>query len=304
MIYNICAVIVTFNRLQLLKRVYLSVVNQSHKVSKILVVNNGGDSDETANWLADEALNNPTLHYINQKNFGSGGGQEAGMRWAVEKQYNYVWCMDDDGYPEIDCLERLVNQAKHEIVLGSVIRGIEDMSELAFDTYLTVNNKVQVFNRYNELTTALSGKSYFDGFACFFNSVLFSRELLLKVGLPKKELFIWGDENEFFARINKEGFIIRTIVDSIFYHPKDRMPLKKTPFGTVYYAKDDWKSYCFFRNKCFIMKKYNIKGLFIFLFSNLVYRFFNSANYDLSLMFLLKACTDGLSNNFKRKIPF
>lgn len=62
---RIIAVVVTFNRLQLLQRVILSLQKQSVTINKIIVVNNGS-TDGTKEWLDGQS----ELHVIHQENVG------------------------------------------------------------------------------------------------------------------------------------------------------------------------------------------------------------------------------------------
>ena len=71
------AVVVTYNRLTLLKECITALRNQTHKPDAILVVNNGS-TDDTGKWL----LSQNDLLTITQGNTGSGGGFETGHSGA------------------------------------------------------------------------------------------------------------------------------------------------------------------------------------------------------------------------------
>jgi rhamnopyranosyl-N-acetylglucosaminyl-diphospho-decaprenol beta-1,3/1,4-galactofuranosyltransferase len=76
---NIIAVVVTYNRLELLKKVLESLRSQTLKPFKIIVVNNGS-TDGTLEWLG----NQDDLEIITQDNIGSSGGQFTGIKAAFE----------------------------------------------------------------------------------------------------------------------------------------------------------------------------------------------------------------------------
>ena len=65
---KITAVVVTFNRLELLKKGIESLRKQA-RLSNIIVVNNGS-TDGTDKWLATQT----DLRVINQENVGGSGG--------------------------------------------------------------------------------------------------------------------------------------------------------------------------------------------------------------------------------------
>lgn len=79
--YKIAAVVVTFNRLELLKKCVESLRNQTHKLDEILIINNSS-TDGTLDWLNQQN----DLTVISQENSGSAGGQFTGIKTAYEKR--------------------------------------------------------------------------------------------------------------------------------------------------------------------------------------------------------------------------
>ena len=100
---KIFAVVVTYNRLALLKKVIDLLKRQTRQLDSIVIVNNGS-TDGTKEWLEQEK--NITL--INQSNSGGAGGFETGVKYAYENEADWIWMMDDDVFPNIDCLEKLL----------------------------------------------------------------------------------------------------------------------------------------------------------------------------------------------------
>ena len=99
---NIAAVVITYNRLDLLKEVLESVGRQTLKPAKIIVINNGS-TDGTKEWLASQS----DLHVIVQENTGSSGGQYTGIKTAYDLGFDWIWTMDDDVIHTPHCLEKL-----------------------------------------------------------------------------------------------------------------------------------------------------------------------------------------------------
>ena len=52
-----------------------------------------------------------------------------------------------------------------------------------------------------------------------FNGVLVTRELVERIGLPREEFFIWGDDVEYLWRARKAGARTATVVAARFLHP-------------------------------------------------------------------------------------
>ena len=102
---NVVAVVVTYNRLKLLKR-NIACLRQNVPVSSIVVVNNGS-TDGTAEWLKTQ----DDLVVLEQENVGGAGGFYTGIEHAYRMGAEWVWCMDDDVFPRADCLEKLLAES-------------------------------------------------------------------------------------------------------------------------------------------------------------------------------------------------
>lgn len=100
---KITAVIVTYNRLGLLKTCLKSVQEQSRKPDEIIVINNGS-TDNTQEWLSAQNVTTYT-----KENNGGAGGFSYGIKTAYNNGTDWIWLMDDDVIPENDALQQLVN---------------------------------------------------------------------------------------------------------------------------------------------------------------------------------------------------
>ena len=98
---KITAVVVTFNRLELLKQ-GIECLRKQQKLTGIIVVNNGS-TDGTREWLNAQ----PGLLVVHQDNVGGSGGFYTGIERAYSEGADWIWCMDDDVFPRPDCLDRL-----------------------------------------------------------------------------------------------------------------------------------------------------------------------------------------------------
>ena len=269
---KIAAVVVTYNRLNLLKECINAIRNQTHKVDEIIVVNNSS-TDGTLEWLSQQN----DLTVIIQENSGSAGGQYTGIKTAYGKGYDWIWCMDDDGRPSNNCLEILIQNMDNlnDIVMAPLVISSENSERLAFNIPWKGKNNLELeISTILELQKHIYG-NYFKGWASFFNGVLIPHSVIAKIGLPKRDMFIWGDEVEYFLRIKKNNIEIITFTKAIYFHPINRLKFKEKLFGVnIYPANKDWRSYFYFRNSVYIAKKYGkmfglkftIVHIFYFLF--------------------------------------
>lgn len=208
--YKIAAVVVTYNRLELLKECVSALKKQTRKLDEIIVVNNSS-TDGTLEWLNGQN----ELTVINQTNSGSSGGQHTGIKTAHEKGNDWIWCMDDDSEPVINTLSemcRFLN--KGEFVLSPQIvdehnqilyehRGYFNFSRLIKGD-LQLPAKMEDYNR-----------EYFRVDFASFVGILINRVVIDKVGLPHKEFFIYHDDIEYCLRIrniSKIGVVPSSII--------------------------------------------------------------------------------------------
>src|SRR5260221_2165012 len=105
---SVAAVVVTYNRKELLARCLEAIRAQSRPCERVFIVDNAS-TDGTPEYLAAAALMGDSIQYIRlPANSGSAGGFHEGMRRAYESGYDWLWLMDDDGCPAPDRLEDLL----------------------------------------------------------------------------------------------------------------------------------------------------------------------------------------------------
>lgn len=242
---KIVAVVVTYNRLELLKR-NIRCLQQNKPLSDIVVVNNGS-TDGTTEWLADE----PSLHVINQANVGGSGGFYTGITEACKLNADWIWCMDDDVFPRPDCLENLLQYASRKDV------GILAPRRLMEGKIYT--NDFQGLNLTNPFVSLYTGKlskmqvnAPITICGTAFEGPFIRREVVDRIGLPNKELFIFCDDTDYCIRTVQAGY-------KIMYIPEALMDKEKF-FSTDSWAernkKKKWKRFYQVRNSAYLNHHY------------------------------------------------
>lgn len=188
-------VVVTFNRLQLLKEVIASLRDQTYSNYKIIVVNNGS-TDGTATWLSSQT----DIYTITQENVGGAGGFFSGIKYVSEHGFDYCWVMDDDVVCQPMALKELIDAFRVKPDIGFVcskVVGIDGcpMNVPSIDIRPTSNGYPDYFEFIAQQMLKVSMAT--------FVSVLFATKVVRELGLPYKEFFIWGDDSEYTSRISK-----------------------------------------------------------------------------------------------------
>lgn len=141
-----------------------------------------------------------------------------------------------------------------------------------------------------------------NGIVLPFNGTLISKSVVEKIGLPKKEYFIWGDEVDYTERARKAQASIFTVKSALFYHPKARNVGNPMFFGKLRFndPDSDLKLYCYCRNNFVNQKKY--KGtLRAFLFVGKATWYYSFTRPSLrKLKVSLEAFADGLIGDFSK----
>ena len=191
------AVVVTFNRLEMLKQCLEHLEKQTLPCD-VLVVNNAS-TDGTGAWLETCLPEHPRVLACSlSENTGGAGGFNCGMRWAAEAGYDYVWIMDDDCLPEPDALEQLLEADR--ALAGDY--GWLSSKCLWTDGELCPMN-LQRVSPYRDAEIDANAKGLFPAQMASFVSLFLRRETILKYGLPIKEFFIWSDDWEYTRRISR-----------------------------------------------------------------------------------------------------
>jgi len=266
---KIAAVVVTYNRLNLLKECIDAIRNQTRKPDDILVINNSS-TDGTEEWLKSQ----PDLTTITQENLGGAGGFYTGIKTTYERGYDWIWCMDDDGKPEQNCLKMLLenitdnNTVLHPLVLA------EDGETFSFGCWI---EEKKLIKKYSDFLKQFPKETKtINSLGTPFNGTLLNKNIISKSGFPNPKYFIWGDESEYIHRIKNHGFKFATVCPAIFYHPHNPLIYSQLDFE----IKDWWKLYYHFRNlrEIFILNNGKLKG-------NLKY---NKVIFNNILMLMLK----------------
>lgn len=244
---RVAAVVVTYNRLALLRRCLAALAAQTAPPAAIWVIDNAS-TDGTGQFV--QALDLPGLVYRNTgRNLGGAGGFAYGVREAALAGYDALWLMDDDTIPEPAALEALLNAD----------RALAGRYGWLSSRALAPDGTDQPMNRQRKTPyTDLDG---YDGeripaVMASFVSLLVPAEVVRTCGLPIAEFFIWSDDWEYTRRISREM--------PCYVVPGSRVLHAMQNPGVVNIAADDpsrWDRYrYFYRNDVVLYRREGLRG--------------------------------------------
>lgn len=251
------AVVVTYNRIELLKQCIAHLQNQTVPVD-IIVIDNAS-TDGTADLFA---VPDDNLFYFNTgSNLGGAGGFNYGMRKAVEMGYKFVWVMDDDTLPSDDAHEKLIEADKE---LNGEYGWLSSLVLWTDGTECKMNRqkiKPKDFEHWHFMQHGIISAEQ-----ASFVSLFIKSEAIIQYGLPIKDFFIWGDDIEFTRRLcvrnNLPCYLVSESVavhamgnnngSSIATDVPERIDRYKFAFRNeaYFYRKEGAKGCCYYIAKC------------------------------------------------------
>ncbi|MFG6179435.1 glycosyltransferase [Halomonas sp. THAF12] len=213
---TLVAVIVSFNRLEHLKQGVAAVLDEP--VAGLVVVDNGS-TDGSREWLACQE--DPRLHVLMpERNLGGAGGFELGFGAALEVfQPDWLVCFDDDARPAPGALRCFLEQDLEGVdgAAAAVYFPNGDICEMNRPSWnpfwhgrllwrtacgVMMGRSREGFHladrHYREDRCVEIDSSSFVG--CFVRA-----DAVRRIGLPRGELFIYGDDVIYTLSLRKSG---------------------------------------------------------------------------------------------------
>ena len=189
---KISAVVVTYNRKQLLVECIEALLKQTCPLDEIVVLDNASTDGTNQTLQEIGILSDARVKYLlMKKNTGGSGGFYYGSKQAYQDGADWIWMMDDDCIPLNTALEELVRASKaveasffHSVILNE--QG---------DALLSCG-----LQNFGESVAWLDQGLIRVCWAPFV-SFFVNRNAIEKCGLPYKNYFIYGDDAEYSHRL-------------------------------------------------------------------------------------------------------
>ncbi len=325
---TVCAVVVTYNRKELLIECLEALLKQTRPLDGIYIIDNAS-TDGTPELLKEKEFiqelppkdlkepwekefkvknnqgNKIPLYYVRMnENTGGAGGFYEGVKRAYERGFDWLWLMDDDAEPYVDSLELLSKffEKKDVVALASAVikpDGSIDLNHRGFadfeDMFPMIQNPLPL-NKYYEKYVEIQTAS-FVGF-------LISSKVIKKIGFPLKEFFIHHDDIEYCLRIIQKGKIL-LIPESKIKHKEaskkgiaKRIPIEK--YWLKYYGR---------RNLIILANKYSKNKIkfYLKLLKQTIREISGIILYDdykvKRINFILKQIIDGIKEKYDNNEP-
>jgi GT2 family glycosyltransferase len=298
---KVTAVVVTFNRLESLKKVLSALQLQTNPITEIVVVDNLS-TDSTASYLKELEKQNskyPFHNIYNDKNEGGAGGFFLGMQKAYDRGADLIWVMDDDCVPTPTALEKLVSAYDYLEKKDNQAPGFVCSNVRWTDGGICEMNVPTA--RWDWLRNYTPERPYCLTTACSFVSALINTKYLPQIGYPVREFFIWFDDVEFTMRLAKKAPCY-VAIDSIVTH--EVIDNRGAHFDTIT-EKNLWKFKYGARNECAVLIAKPFGFLRVLKYLTTRFQEMQAANISTQLRKkILFAGLKGIFFNYRSKISY
>lgn len=204
---HVTAVLVAYNRRELLGEALEALAAQSRPVDRLVVINNASDDgsgDVAEAALAEWGDRARVIHLV--ENTGGAGGFTVGIAAAVSAELpqltDWVWVMDDDTVPGPEALAEAL--AAHERYRASGPDSLAVMGSRVVwsdgDDHPMNTPKPKPFARKAERERAAS-VGCMEIRSISFVSAFLRADRIRELGLPVAAYFLWNDDTEFSTRL-------------------------------------------------------------------------------------------------------
>lgn len=294
---KIAAVVVTYNRKELLLENINSLLNQTYNDGLDIVIIDNASSDGTAEAVLP-FVNDKKIIYINTgSNLGGAGGFQYGVKYAALKKYDFVWLMDDDCIPEANALEEFMkfdndNKGTYGFLSSKVLW--KDGNICTMNIQRRKLTKTIKFKQVKDKPVNIVMAS--------FVSLFIPMNIVYELGLPIKEFFIWTDDFEYTRRISRKYKCYLIPKSVVIHKSKNNVGAN---IATDDYERIDRYLYLY-RNDVYLYRREGLRGFnyeIIRLTDHIIRCLFKAKNHRFKrISKIIKGTKNGFK--FKPKIEY
>ena len=223
-----------------------SLLSIDYKNIEILIVDNGSDTEQIK-ILKDKLSDRINIIYL-ENNIGFAGGNNAGIKYSLKQNADYILLLNNDTIVESNLLTVLMNSIRAGNNIGICGPGINYYSD--HRRIWSVGGKISKIRGTGVAIRKLKkNEKDSDKYVSFVSGccMLIKKEVFQKVGNFDDNFFLYVEDADFCYRTIKAGFKICFNPQVKIYHKVGNSTKSKSPNISLYYTT---------RNRLFFAKKY------------------------------------------------
>jgi rhamnopyranosyl-N-acetylglucosaminyl-diphospho-decaprenol beta-1,3/1,4-galactofuranosyltransferase len=214
---KVIAVVVTYNRKDLLVACLDAALSQTRPVDHLLLLDNASTDGTEELLRAGGYLDRPDVEYVRSaENRGSSGGFADAVSRARERDSDWLWLMDDDSQPTPEVLATLLASApaSDPAVVSLCPKVIYPGGGI------DLNQRGDFRGRLRPLDESeyRPGNHRELGFLSFVGALV-RTAAARGTDPPKAEFFVWGDDVEYSFRLRRLGRIV-LVPEAVMVHDR------------------------------------------------------------------------------------
>lgn len=240
------ALILNYNSAEETVALYNNLKNSEYKDLEILVIDN--DSKPVDKEKLQEHILKPNLIF-NSQNLGYAGGNNVGIKKAIDGEADYIWILNPDIRIEPNTLNILIDLLERDASLAAVgpkIISRENNNMIFTDGELIdLTNGLHTFHKnHNKPVLSTEEKvdyeiDYIDG-----SSVLLRTAAVKELGFLPEEYFLYWEETDWCTNAKRNNWNLAIDTNAVVYNLNSEK-------GAIYH-------YYYNRNKLLFSKKFNL----------------------------------------------
>ena len=255
---RVVAVVVTYNRKELLLECLEGLARQEHPVERVIVIDNASTDGTPEAIAASGVAERITVDHVRvERNGGASEGFHYAIRHAREHDADWIWVMDDDCEAPAGCLATLLAHPRAQdpgaAVLAPAVRD-------AGGDLLPLNRGWIRPRWFLGPLVPMAAEDFardeLEVDHVSFVGMLVRMDAARRIDPPKRDLFIWWDDLEYCLRLRAAGRLWVTPAAEIVH--KDPRPVADTgvrarveDFAGGVEFRAGWKWCCGVRNLVF-----------------------------------------------------
>ena len=193
---RVTAVLVTYNRRELLLESLAALYAQSRPPDEVIVVDNASTDDSAA---AVRTKFPAARLAVLDRNTGGAGGFAYGMALALAGPAELIWLMDDDTVPEPGALAALLAARDHQPAAPPALIASRVVWTDGRPHPMNTPRAKPFATRAERAAAAAAGCTAIR--SASFVSILVDAAVCRERGLPQADYFLWNDDFEFTTRL-------------------------------------------------------------------------------------------------------
>lgn len=291
---KILAVVVTYNRIEKLKKTLLAYDAIKRGLDTLVVVNNkstDGTPEYLSEWKGCKSSFNKSVLNLDE-NLGGSGGFFNGCQHALSLGADWILVADDDAYPNPDIIEQFETYSKDQS-LGSVSAICSTVKHMDGTVDLGHRKKYVVRFGLRPVFAPMAlenyKKKYFEIDLFSYVGTFLNADSLNKVGLCNPDYFIYYDDTEHSMRMRENGRIV--CVPSIAFSHDDGYGQVKEQSNIAM----SWRDFYDIRNKINMFFRHDKKVAYFWIASRYIMCFVKYPFCRKCQKLYLAAVRDGIS---------